>query len=124
MASTEFVGLQNLDLAQASGYDESYQARVHSRHSRIEEREHSSGSLPRADGGKDAWWFLAGCFLIEALTWGKHEPRLLTRCYCKSYPFHNRTSNHPPVNLYVSVGIGGLAARTVVKGVYWLSLDF
>lgn len=28
-------------------------------------------SLPRADGGKDAWLFLAGCFTLEALIWGK-----------------------------------------------------
>ncbi|KAI9873805.1 MAG: hypothetical protein M1830_010590 [Pleopsidium flavum] len=27
-------------------------------------------SLPRADGGKDAWLFLAGCFTVEALVWG------------------------------------------------------
>lgn len=27
-------------------------------------------SLPRADGGKDAWLFLAGCFFVEALVWG------------------------------------------------------
>ncbi|KAI9729229.1 MAG: hypothetical protein M1834_007021 [Cirrosporium novae-zelandiae] len=27
-------------------------------------------TLPRADGGKDAWLFLAGCFTIEALVWG------------------------------------------------------
>ncbi|KAJ9296497.1 hypothetical protein DTO271G3_5195 [Paecilomyces variotii] len=26
--------------------------------------------LPRADGGKDAWLFLAACFMIEALIWG------------------------------------------------------
>lgn len=26
--------------------------------------------LPRVDGGKDAWLFLAGCFCIEALVWG------------------------------------------------------
>ncbi|KAI9807558.1 MAG: hypothetical protein M1825_005498 [Sarcosagium campestre] len=26
--------------------------------------------LPRADSGKDAWLFLAGCFCIEALVWG------------------------------------------------------
>jgi len=24
-------------------------------------------SLPRADGGKDAWLFLAACFMVEAL---------------------------------------------------------
>ncbi|RYP00854.1 hypothetical protein DL764_006377 [Monosporascus ibericus] len=27
-------------------------------------------SLPPADGGKDAWLFLAACFAIEALVWG------------------------------------------------------
>jgi len=27
-------------------------------------------ALPRADGGKDAWMFLAACFTIEALVWG------------------------------------------------------
>jgi hypothetical protein len=27
-------------------------------------------SLPRADGGKEAWFFLAGCFIFEALVWG------------------------------------------------------
>lgn len=28
-------------------------------------------SLPRADGGKDAWLVLAGCFILEALVWGE-----------------------------------------------------
>jgi hypothetical protein len=27
-------------------------------------------SLPPVDGGKDAWLFLAGAFMIEALVWG------------------------------------------------------
>jgi hypothetical protein len=27
--------------------------------------------LPRADGGKDAWLFLAGCFVFEDLVWGE-----------------------------------------------------
>jgi hypothetical protein len=30
-------------------------------------------NLPRADGGMDAWLFLAGCFTIEALVWGESE---------------------------------------------------
>lgn len=32
----------------------------------------SSGSakIPRADGGRDAWLFLAACFVFEALVWG------------------------------------------------------
>ncbi|KAL9594616.1 MAG: hypothetical protein Q9179_005309 [Wetmoreana sp. 5 TL-2023] len=27
-------------------------------------------TLPQADRGKDAWLFLAGCFMVEALVWG------------------------------------------------------
>jgi len=32
--------------------------------------EHEQFSLPPADGGKDAWLFLASCFMLEALIWG------------------------------------------------------
>lgn len=28
-------------------------------------------SLPPADGGKDAWFFLAAAFVMEGLIWGK-----------------------------------------------------
>ena len=28
-------------------------------------------SLPQADGGKDAWLFLASTFIFEAITWGE-----------------------------------------------------
>ena len=31
----------------------------------------TEGNVPRADGGRDAWLFLAGCFVFEALIWGK-----------------------------------------------------
>lgn len=30
-------------------------------------------SLPPADGGKDAWLFLAASFVVEALVWGKFD---------------------------------------------------
>ena len=32
---------------------------------------HDHSSLPPIDGGKDAWLFLAACFVVEALVWGK-----------------------------------------------------
>lgn len=32
---------------------------------------------PQADGGKDAWLFLAGCFTIEMLLWGESPASLL-----------------------------------------------
>lgn len=28
-------------------------------------------TLPRADGGKDAWLVLFSCFILEALVWGE-----------------------------------------------------
>ncbi|PTD11421.1 hypothetical protein HYE67_008117 [Fusarium culmorum] len=31
---------------------------------------HEFSSLPPVDGGKDAWFFLAASFMVEALTWG------------------------------------------------------
>ncbi|RFU26217.1 hypothetical protein B7463_g10120, partial [Scytalidium lignicola] len=38
------------------------------RHTPHEEVEQAN--LPQADGGRDAWLFLTGCFMIEALVWG------------------------------------------------------
>jgi hypothetical protein len=32
----------------------------------------NDSKLPKADGGKNAWLFLLGCFVIEALVWGQH----------------------------------------------------
>ena len=34
------------------------------------EHENHEFSLPPADGGKDAWLFLAAGFVVEALVWG------------------------------------------------------
>lgn len=31
-------------------------------------------SLPRVDGGKDAWSFLAACWFVEAMTFGEISP--------------------------------------------------
>ena len=33
-----------------------------------------SAKIPPADGGRDAWLFLAACFIFEALVWGKYCP--------------------------------------------------
>ncbi len=39
-------------------------------------------SLPPVDGGKEAWLFLAACFVVDALIWGMKTPshRYPTRC--------------------------------------------
>lgn len=39
------------------------------------EQGHSTQSLPRTDGGKDAWLFLTACFILEALVWGNLDAR-------------------------------------------------
>jgi hypothetical protein len=36
----------------------------------FEPAEGYSRTVPSADGGKDAWLFLAACFMVEALVWG------------------------------------------------------
>ena len=39
-------------------------------------------TLPPADRGKDAWLFLAGCFMVEALIWGRSLLFPLTKARC------------------------------------------
>jgi hypothetical protein len=34
---------------------------------------HHGFSLPPADTGKEAWYFLATCFLVEAVVWGEYR---------------------------------------------------
>ena len=36
--------------------------------------EHAAHSLPRVDGGKQAYLFLGSCFMLEALVWGTSFP--------------------------------------------------
>lgn len=69
MASIEDFGLADFGQIRSSGNDENGQSRVRNRHLYMEEQEQVS--LPRADGGREAWLFLAGCFCIEALTFGE-----------------------------------------------------
>lgn len=30
--------------------------------------------IPPADGGRAAWLFLLGCFVLEGFVWGKNDP--------------------------------------------------
>lgn len=58
--------------------------------SQQEEEEFEQTSLPRADGGKDAWSFLAGCFFIEALVWGFPFSFGIFQEYYTTHPPFNR----------------------------------
>lgn len=75
----------------------------------VEERGREQVSLPRADGGKDAWLFLCGCFSIEALVWG----------FPFSYGvFQSYYSTHPPFSLHPN-GIPTIG--TSATGIMYLS---
>jgi hypothetical protein len=71
---------QPLDTSRIHQYEEwprisAISSSIHDRHS-LEQHPGLSHpqqefSLPPADGGKDAWLFLAAAFVVEALVWGK-----------------------------------------------------
>ena len=90
MASTENLTLSNLSRAVASGYEENGLQRVQSRYSHQHDLQNEHVSPPTADGGKDAWLFLAGCFCIEALTWGECIPRRIYGVVAvkSAFPYH------------------------------------
>jgi len=76
MASTttdDDIALTAIDRSRSSGYEESGRHGSHVRHWQSGEQESGleQATLPRADGGKDAWMFLTGSFFIEALIWGE-----------------------------------------------------
>lgn len=55
------------DLSNYLGTNQAEDGRLEGTHNRPGQHEFS---LPPADGGKDAWFFLAACFVVEALVWG------------------------------------------------------
>ena len=69
MASEGAIALPDYSSGFSSAYEPSEIESVRSRHTqRAEEQELIS--LPRADGGTQAWLFLVACFFVEALIWG------------------------------------------------------
>ncbi|KAK3692616.1 MFS monocarboxylate transporter [Podospora appendiculata] len=54
---------------------------------------HEFSSLPPVDGGKDAWLFLAACFMVEALVWGfPFSFGLFQNYYSTNAPFAGSSS--------------------------------
>ena len=115
MASTEDFGLSDLSRARSSGYQEEGLSHVYSRHFRIEDRSLEQVSLPRADGGKEAWLFLAGCFCIEALTWGECLQRqdhglYSNACFVLSlFSYSRRKSNCMPKLRMQAISISAIS---------------
>jgi hypothetical protein len=49
--------------------------------------------IPPADGGKDAWLFLVGCFFVEALVWGfPFSFGIFQQYYTEHEPFSGSSS--------------------------------
>lgn len=46
-------------------------SRLETTHPTEEHQNRHEFSLPQADSGRDAWLFLAACFVVEALVWGR-----------------------------------------------------
>lgn len=65
--------------------------------------------LPRADGGKDAWLFLAACFVLEMMIWG--------------FPFtfgvwQDHYSQNPPFQGHANIPVIGscmMVSRTILR---------
>lgn len=83
-------------------------------------------SLPPVDTGKDAWLFLAACFVIEALVWGEHRlsasQRVSHANSMTGFPFsfgifQKYYSSHEPF-----MGSGNIAIiGTCTSGIMYLS---
>jgi hypothetical protein len=73
--------------------------------------EHSTASYPPADRGKDAWLFLASCFMLEALVWG--FPSIFG-------VFQDYYSTHEPFAGSENIAIVG----TCSMGIMYLELPF
>lgn len=77
--------------------------------------------IPRADGGKHAWLFLAGCFVFEALIWGKHSSKSWVRQTHISKAFHSPLVSSNPfiprrhLSLSIRTGLPQLEPAQVVS---------
>ncbi|KAB5515445.1 MFS monocarboxylate transporter [Coniochaeta sp. 2T2.1] len=72
-------------------------------------------SLPPVDGGKDAWFFLAACFMLEALVWG--------------FPFafgvfQDYYTSHPPFAGSPSIAVIGTCAMGLMYLTGPLTMSF
>ncbi|KAK3340688.1 major facilitator superfamily domain-containing protein [Neurospora tetraspora] len=66
---------------------------------------HEFSQLPPVDGGKDAWLFLAACFVVEALVWG----------FPYSFGvFQDYYSTHPPFSASSNLAVIGTCAMGIM----------
>lgn len=72
---------------------------------REESQEDSSEPIvPRQDGGKDAWLYLAACFVIEALVWGFGYAFGVFQDYYSTHEPFKGSKNIPVIGTTAMVG--------------------
>ncbi|KAF7950245.1 hypothetical protein EAE96_007536 [Botrytis aclada] len=67
--------------------------------------DNTDGHLPRANGGKDAWLFLAACFLFEALIWGFPVAFGVFQTYYSTHPPFDKHANGIAITGTCATGI-------------------
>ena len=73
-------------------------------------------NLPPVDGGKEAWLFLAACFIIEALIWG----RLSTLLYLGQDHFNQSTQALPSLMVFFRITIAPMShSKALVTSPSW-----
>ncbi|KAF7925009.1 uncharacterized protein EAE98_007097 [Botrytis deweyae] len=71
----------------------------------INDPDNTDGNVPRADGGKDAWLFLAACFLFEALIWGFPFAFGVFQTYYSTHPPFDKHANDIAITGTCATGI-------------------
>ncbi|KAF7890736.1 uncharacterized protein EAF01_010545 [Botrytis porri] len=69
------------------------------------DQDNTDGNIPRADGGKDAWLFLAACFLFEALIWGFPFAFGVFQTYYSTHPPFDEHANGIAITGTCATGI-------------------
>ncbi|TGO65987.1 hypothetical protein BOTNAR_0071g00240 [Botryotinia narcissicola] len=67
--------------------------------------DNTDGNVPRADGGKDAWLFLAACFVFEALIWGFPFAFGVFQTYYSTHPPFDKHANDIAITGTCATGI-------------------
>ncbi|KAF7891267.1 uncharacterized protein EAF02_001592 [Botrytis sinoallii] len=71
----------------------------------INDPDNTDGNVPRADGGKDAWLFLAAHFLFEALIWGFPFAFGVFQTYYSTHPPFDKHANDIAITGTCATGI-------------------
>lgn len=83
----------------------------------------SATKLPRTDGGRDAWLFLVGCFVFEALVWGfPFSYGVFETYYLSKLPFSKHPNGIAMIGTFACGGMYLVAPLTLYILEQWPSI--